>query len=183
MFRQKLLALEPRPAIIIHPDHLAARALADLADEIFKSVDTEVPAFPHNDLKLMAELSDEDEKLRTAIESLDGSEASLFLDDAFITGTRVTSYQKTSEISAFPAPITISSLSHDPKRIEFGTISNARSFVRRLLSRWTMVVARCKTCSTLSKSWSCRIGRKTGVLGVRKGSSLNECARRNTRNH
>ena len=94
MFRQKLLALEPRPAIIIHPDHSAARALADLADEIFKSVDTEVPAFPHNDLKLMAELSDEDEKLRTAIESLDGSEAILFLDDAFITGTRVTSYQK-----------------------------------------------------------------------------------------
>ena len=94
LFRQKLLALEPRPAIIIHPDHSAAHALADLADEIFKSVDTEVPAFPHNDLKLMAELSYEDEKIRTAIESLDCSEAILLLDDAFITGTRVTSYQK-----------------------------------------------------------------------------------------
>ena len=94
LFRQKLLALVPRPAIIIHPDHSAAHALAEVADEIFRSVDTEVPAFPHNDLKLIAELSHEDEKIRIAIENLGSSEAILFLDDAFITGTRITSYQK-----------------------------------------------------------------------------------------
>ena len=60
LFRQKILGLEPRPAVIVHPDHPVAHDLAKMARNILQSDGTEILTFAHNDLKLMTGLSDED---------------------------------------------------------------------------------------------------------------------------
>ena len=89
--------------------------------------------------------------------------------------------KKTLEILAFPELFTISSLSHDLKEIEFGMISVSPSFVPGPLGRMTMVGMRQRTYSTMSKSWSYRIGQKTVAPGVQKRRKLRKCARLNTR--
>ena len=94
LFRQKILGLEPQPAVIVHPDHPVAHDLSEMARKILRSDGVEILAFPHNDLKLMTDLSVNDAEILATIESLNASQAVLFLDDAFITGTRISSYQK-----------------------------------------------------------------------------------------
>lgn len=94
LFKEKILGLEPQPAIIVHPDHAVAQLLAEMACKILRSKGADISSFPHNDLRLMIELSDEDAKIQAAIEALNDSQAILLLDDAFITGTRISSYQK-----------------------------------------------------------------------------------------
>jgi hypothetical protein len=53
-----------------------------------------VRAFRHDDLRLNLAFSADDEEIRAAIGGLDESAAILLLDDAFVTGTRINSYQK-----------------------------------------------------------------------------------------
>ena len=94
LFSKKILDLRPRPAVIVHPDHPVARSLSEMACTILQTTGADILSFPHNDLKLMVDLSDKDAKIHAAIEDLNASDAILFLDDAFITGTRISSYQK-----------------------------------------------------------------------------------------
>ena len=93
-FQKKLLALEPRPAIIFHPDRAAANILADKAFNIFLAENAIVRTLQHNDLRLLPKLSKADKGIQKAINDLDSSAAILILDDSFLTGTRINSYQK-----------------------------------------------------------------------------------------
>lgn len=104
LFRQKILNLQPPPSIIIHPDHCAARVLSSMACDALRTDRKEAFSFPHNDLNLITDMSEEDAKIRTSIENLSPEQSVLFLDDAFITGTRISSYQKNLRELSFAGP-------------------------------------------------------------------------------
>ena len=104
LFKKKILGLRPLPSVIIHPDHFAARCLAALAHNVLREYGSDASVFPHNDLKLMTDMSDEDVTIKRSVESLDVSRSILFLDDAFITGTRISSYQKNLRDLQFAGP-------------------------------------------------------------------------------
>ena len=94
LFNRRILELDPPPTIIIHPNHTVAHSLSQIAVEVLRKKGMQTLSFPHDDLKLMVDLSDDDGKVKTEIEDLGESEAILLLDDAFIAGTRISSYQK-----------------------------------------------------------------------------------------
>ena len=93
-FAEQLRALEPRPSVVVTPLHTAARELGQLAATIL-SGDGAVEHYEHSTLVLDEEGPDHESNLalRRAILGLSSEEALLILDDAFITGTRMSAYQ------------------------------------------------------------------------------------------
>lgn len=93
-FAKQLRALEPRPSVVVTPLHAAARELGQLAASIL-SGDGAVEHYEHSTLVLDEEGPDREANLalRRAILGLSYGEALLVLDDAFITGTRMSAYQ------------------------------------------------------------------------------------------
>ena len=93
-FAEQLRALEPRPSVVVTPLHAAARELGQLAASIL-SGDGAVEHYEHSTLVLDEEGPDRESNLalRRAILGLSSDEAVLVLDDAFITGTRMSAYQ------------------------------------------------------------------------------------------
>ena len=93
-FKAKLNALVPKPAVIICPTHPAAKSLAELARQHFKECGSDVPVYEHDDLKLDVDLIPEERVLADALSNLYGTQAILLIDDVFVTGVRMTVYQK-----------------------------------------------------------------------------------------
>ena len=93
-FAEQLRALEPRPSVVVTPLHAAARQLGQLAASIL-SGDGAVEHYEHSTLALDEEGPDREANLalRRAILGLSSDDALLVLDDAFITGTRMSAYQ------------------------------------------------------------------------------------------
>jgi hypothetical protein len=93
-FAEQLRALKPRPSVVVTPLHAAARELGQLAASIL-SGDGAVEHYEHSTLALDEEGPDREANLalRRAIFGLTPDEALLVLDDAFITGTRMSAYQ------------------------------------------------------------------------------------------
>ncbi len=93
-FAAKLRELTPRPSLVITPLHTAAHELGTLAASILSEFGP-VEHFEHSTLVLqdVGPNRDSDMALRKAIEGLAPEEALLILDDAFITGTRMSNYQ------------------------------------------------------------------------------------------
>lgn len=102
----KLLSLEPRPALIVTPAHAAAHALGAFASAVLSSNDP-VPHYEHSTLAL-SEAEPErtsDGALRAALLKLGPEEAILILDDAFITGSRLSAYQNRLRAIGCPARV------------------------------------------------------------------------------
>lgn len=93
-FRTKLLDLTPAPALIIHPDHACGAALARFAAEVLQDAGTSVVVRAHDHLRLTPEIRATDQELLEVLSTLPPERAILLLDDAFITGTRITAFQK-----------------------------------------------------------------------------------------
>lgn len=93
-FAEQLRALEPRPSVVVTPLHTAAREMGQLAATILGG-DAPVEHFEHSTLVLDQDGPDRESNLalRRAILGLSSDEALLVLDDAFITGTRMSAYQ------------------------------------------------------------------------------------------
>lgn len=93
-FATQLRALQPRPSLVITPLHPAAHELGVLAASILSETNA-VEHFEHSNLALADAGPDRDSDLalERAILALGTDEALLVLDDAFITGTRMSAYQ------------------------------------------------------------------------------------------
>ena len=92
--RASHLTLLPRSSAVIACFHAAARVLGQLAASIL-SDDGAVEHYEHSTLAFNEEGPDRESNLalRRAILGLSSDEAMLILDDAFITGTRMSAYQ------------------------------------------------------------------------------------------
>jgi hypothetical protein len=93
-FKAKVDALNPTPKIIIYPDHEAARCLARVAEEHLSKTGNTVQSWLHNDLRLEPDVLVEDAKLKAQFNELGLHDAILIVDDVFITGLRISAYQK-----------------------------------------------------------------------------------------
>lgn len=93
-FAGQLRALIPRPSVVITPLHPAAHELGRLAATILTE-EAPVAHYEHSTLVLdeIGTNRDAHIALRRAILGLSAEEAILVLDDAFITGTRMSGYQ------------------------------------------------------------------------------------------
>ncbi len=89
-FEQKLTELPTPPKLIVSPPHPAGRALAELARKSFVRVGHSCPVFPHDTLYLRSE----DGELRELLTTANEADALLIVDDVFLTGTRLSQYQK-----------------------------------------------------------------------------------------
>ena len=90
----QLLALEPRPMLIVTPAHAAAHELGAFASAVLSNMGP-VPHYEHSSLSF-SETEPErtsDQALRQMLMALGPEGAVLILDDAFITGTRLSGYQ------------------------------------------------------------------------------------------
>lgn len=92
--------LEPTPDIIIAPNHVAALALTDMAKQFYASKGTQVRVYFHKNLQLSLGVSD-DHEIQAAIDSLPRNSAILFLDDCFVTGSRLVAYQANMRLRKF----------------------------------------------------------------------------------
>ncbi|MDB5692674.1 MAG: hypothetical protein JWO81_1737 [Alphaproteobacteria bacterium] len=90
----KLLALVPHPSLIVTPAHAAAHALGAFASAVL-SGNGPVPHYEHSTLSLRGTEPERasDEALRAMLLELGPEDAILVLDDAFITGSRLSGYQ------------------------------------------------------------------------------------------
>jgi hypothetical protein len=89
-----LLALDPRPTLIVTPAHTAAHELGAFASAVLSS-NSSVPHYEHSTLAFSGAEPERtsDAALRRALLGLGSEDAVLILDDAFITGTRLSAYQ------------------------------------------------------------------------------------------
>ena len=91
---KQLLALEPRPKLIVTPAHTAAHDLGAFASAVLSHAGP-VPHYEHSTLSFseMEPQRASDSALRKALLELGPEDAILVLDDAFITGARLSGYQ------------------------------------------------------------------------------------------
>jgi hypothetical protein len=88
--RARLQSLAPQPKIIVCPNHDAALHLAGVAAKFMAHA---VEIVPHEDLSLTEGLP-EDDALKAKLAALGPDDSLLLLDDAFITGARIRTYQR-----------------------------------------------------------------------------------------
>lgn len=100
-FMDKLGGIHPPPKLIIFPDHEPARFLAKIATDQLNQCGYASESFCHNNLKINSELSQNDRELSEKLASLDENDSVLLLDDAYITGKRITTYQQQIRDSEF----------------------------------------------------------------------------------
>lgn len=92
-FFEKLNQIEDDIDLIITPDHSTGKALGDLAMRFYTTKELAVDAFSHPNLRLDID-TEKDRLLGDRFKDLDPSSTILILDDAYITGARLVSYQK-----------------------------------------------------------------------------------------
>lgn len=93
-FEAKLAQLSPQPSVIISPTHTAGQALAALAQQYLSRCGKAVKVFAHDDLKLDILLIPEEQELYAQLRAAGRSDSILILDDVFITGVKLSVYQK-----------------------------------------------------------------------------------------
>ena len=93
-FRQLILSLRPHPELIITPLHKTPKRLGELALLILSEVPSEPVHLTHPNLFLQEDPFTSDADIAAAIDGTSEDGAILILDDAFITGSRLSSYQK-----------------------------------------------------------------------------------------
>jgi hypothetical protein len=93
-FIQRLDQLSPLPSVIIIPEHDTARSLANITKKHYAQRSHYLDIIEHNDLRLAADFLAADQDVSSKLESLGISDSILILDDVFITGLRISSYQK-----------------------------------------------------------------------------------------
>jgi hypothetical protein len=86
--------LVPVPQLIITPLHTAACEMAAVAARAIKELNGTCEVLTHETLLIESPPTEQDQKVLNAIEGIADDGAILFLDDVFITGRRLTSYQK-----------------------------------------------------------------------------------------
>lgn len=86
--------LEPCPDLIIVPGHEAAMLLADIALRTIKKRNDKAQVIAHPNLFLPDSPNANDIKAANAVDSLSSDKSILILDDAFISGERLTGYQR-----------------------------------------------------------------------------------------
>jgi len=87
--REKVRSLRPAPAVLVFPDHPAAHALAEKVRALLGGTPQLVC---HEDLRIDANVPS-DQAAKSVIAAVGKADAVLLLDDAFITGFRVSTYQ------------------------------------------------------------------------------------------
>jgi hypothetical protein len=92
-FAEYVRGLDPIPQLIITPLHEAATILGELALAIVRERYDAVRLIPHSNLSVSTPPQPGDVDAAEAIDSIPDNGAILILDDAFITGTRLQSYQ------------------------------------------------------------------------------------------
>ncbi len=93
-FNAMLLALCPTPSVIITPTHRVAQQLGERACRILSKGKNEPKYFKHPNLLLKEQELENDREIAVAIDNVPRNGAILVLDDAFITGARLSGYQK-----------------------------------------------------------------------------------------
>ena len=91
-FAQRLLALQPSPDVVITPRHRVALKLGELACDILAKV-SRPRHIAHPNLFIAAPPRPSDEETAKVIDRVPKQSAILILDDAYITGARLSSYQ------------------------------------------------------------------------------------------
>lgn len=93
--KNKLIALEAPPSLILTPPHEAGRELARFGAAFLNSqLNTEVLVFEHLDLVFSQGRSQFETDLINALSRLDDSAAILVLDDVSVSGNRLARYQR-----------------------------------------------------------------------------------------
>ena len=93
--KNKLIALEAPPSLILTPPHESGRELARFCAAFLNSqLDTEVLVFEHLDLVFSQSRSPSETDLIKALSRLDDSAAILVLDDVSVSGNRLARYQR-----------------------------------------------------------------------------------------
>lgn len=95
-FREKLLGLVPPPTLILSPPHESGLKMALYAQEVFTARGISAAIFSHSTLRFAPEREPAAEEiaLRDAIDALPDNGAVLILDDVFITGARLSGYER-----------------------------------------------------------------------------------------
>ena len=93
---EKLREFASPPAAIVHPYHTAGRELAELCRRYYASIGLVVTVLTHDtlDVPTTGKLSKSDQKILDILPKLQADDAILVLDDACITGRRMSQYQK-----------------------------------------------------------------------------------------
>ena len=91
-FIERIRALDPVPKVIITPRHRAAEELGKLALGVLRDAAPAVQRFTHSTLFLCDRPGDAE--IAQALAEVRDTEAILILDDAFITGTRLSEFSK-----------------------------------------------------------------------------------------
>lgn len=98
---EKIDALDPPPKLIVHPPLERANKLADLVVKRLKLKGVDVESCPHDSYDLDDESAVGTTLARAKLATMGEGDAVLFLDDAFITGSRVTIYQLNARTDGF----------------------------------------------------------------------------------
>ena len=93
-FYKALDELDPVPSVIVTPTHSAARKLGEMAVARIKRKRKDVKLYRHSTLLIPSEMGESDGEVFAALEQIGVDGAVLILDDAYITGMRLTQYQK-----------------------------------------------------------------------------------------
>jgi len=89
-----LCSLEPIPKLIVSPPHPAGRLLARLAANFYVGDEPDVCIAEHSNLLFDQHSTSEHQALKLRLGKLRENDAILILDDAFITGYRLSEYQR-----------------------------------------------------------------------------------------
>ncbi len=100
-FEDAILALNPKPELIVTPRHANARRLGALACGILSRTGLSVELVDHSTLWMEDSDLDHDSEVIKKIEMVPKNSAILILDDAFVTGSRLAGYQTHLRYRAF----------------------------------------------------------------------------------
>jgi hypothetical protein len=88
--KDRVRRLVPAPKVVVCPGHPAARLMVELVKEVLG--ESGLQYFFHEDLRIDTSVGS-DAQLDQALRALDADGSILFMDDAFVTGARIRSYQ------------------------------------------------------------------------------------------
>lgn len=106
--RQSLSELDPAPALVLTPQHPAARLLGDITCDIIQSLRGFRPQrLEHTSLHFRPDgpRREADQNVKNALTAAPPASSILVLDDCFVTGARMTAYQTRLRKIAVPARI------------------------------------------------------------------------------
>ncbi len=128
-FIGKLGSLDPPPRLIITPVHEAANILANVALSTLRSNEPSIEHIQHPDLALSDLTVPENERIQQLIDGLSEDASILVLDDAFITGRRLSTYQRLLRYRRFRGRVHyLVAVARPWSLLEWETQSNMLSF-------------------------------------------------------